>query len=105
MASSMRLTEGRIRLLRLGGAVMDGGREMLQDAFRFHMEQRMQDPWNDGQLFRRWCVANADFVGKYKFLKSSPKEVVEGVEVPKWEDADVTLLSTDGEREIERERD
>ena len=54
----MRLTEGRIRLLRIGGAVMDGGREMLQDAFRLYLEMRMKGDWDDGQLFRKWCMEN-----------------------------------------------
>ena len=96
MSSSMNLTEGRIRLLRLGGAVMDGGREMLQDVLKLYLEMRTKDVWNDGRLFARWCTENHETVRQFRFFKTMVKEVVDGVEVPKWEEADITLLSKCG---------
>ena len=89
----MRLTVGRILLLRVVGAVMDGGREMLQELLRLQLEIRMQQPWNEGELFRRWCVDNIQVVRQFRFFKTTTKEAVDGVEVPKWDEADITLLS------------
>ena len=93
MSSCMRLTVGRILLLRVVGAVMDGGREMLQELLRLQLEIRMQQPWNEGELFRRWCVDNIQVVRQFRFFKTTTKEAVDGVEVPKWDEADITLLS------------
>ena len=36
--TSLSLSPGRIRQTLLGGAIMDGGREMLQDALKKHLE-------------------------------------------------------------------
>ena len=93
MSSSMRLTVGRILLLRVVGAVMDGGREMLQELLRLHLEIMMHQPWDEGQLFGRWCVDNIQVVRQYRFFPVVTKETVEGVEVPIWAEADITFLS------------
>ena len=67
---------------------------MLQDAFRIFLEDKMREEWTpDGQLFRRWCLENVDTFKDFRFFKSAAKEKIDGVEVPIWEEADVTLLS------------
>ena len=85
-------------MLRLGSAVMIDGRQMLQQAFIFHLEKQKKEQWEDKRLYQRWCVEKQEDIRAFQFYKSAPKEFVDQgdnnkVQIPKWEEADITLMS------------
>ena len=53
---------------------------------------KLEEGWNEGRLFHRWCRENDQHVRKFKFYKRISKEIHENVEVPDWNKADLSLL-------------
>ena len=53
---------------------------------------KLQEEFNEGRLFHRWCRENDQHVRKFKFYKRISKEIHEDVEVPDWNKADLSLL-------------